>query len=240
MGKEFLWICGYPCAGKTFLGDYLQTRGWHHIDGDMGNQSTDPEVKAKWEKLGKAFGEVNAGAKPEDSDWQPYYHYVVDNALKASETHDQVVVSFAPMGSFNEKPLIEERLAGCRFVKVCVDKKIVLERWSKRDEIFLAKSGMSHEMIWNMDNDACKKMRDKYGAFSEENYQKMVEDSFFGMKFMDFKDVPNGFELNNNDLESGNGIKELNKLVGLEDQDKIDTEAIAQVNYKRMENIQLS
>lgn len=43
-----------------------------------------------------------------------------------------------------------------------------------------------------------------------------------------------------NDLESGNGIKELNKLVGLEDQDKIDTEAIAQVNYKRMENIQLS
>ena len=30
-----LWLAGSPGSGKTFLGDYLASRGWHHIDGDQ-------------------------------------------------------------------------------------------------------------------------------------------------------------------------------------------------------------
>jgi len=237
MGKEFMWICGLAGAGKTFLGDYLETRGWHHIDGDMGNQTTDPEVKAKWEKLFQAFVDSREG-KVEDSDWQPYFQHVTDQAIKAQETNDRVVVSFAPLGQFDEKPFIDERLAGCRYVKVCVEHKELWERFMSRDAIFLAKSGLTHEKIWAMD--VCKKTREKFGEeFSEEVYQMGIEDAYFKMKFMDFTGVPNCFELDNNDLASGTAIKQLNKLVGLEDQDKIDTEAIAAINYKRMENIKV-
>jgi adenylylsulfate kinase-like enzyme len=45
--KQVIWMAGYPCAGKTFMGDYLATRGWHHIDGDQGGYSKDPIVKEK-------------------------------------------------------------------------------------------------------------------------------------------------------------------------------------------------
>jgi len=42
--QRILWLAGCSSAGKTFTGDYLATRGWHHIDGDMGNQSDDPKM----------------------------------------------------------------------------------------------------------------------------------------------------------------------------------------------------
>jgi len=38
------------------MGDYLATRGWHHIDGDMGNQSDDPDMITMWKNLHKAMG----------------------------------------------------------------------------------------------------------------------------------------------------------------------------------------
>ena len=32
--KTLLWVCGHPCSGKTWIGDYLESRGYKHIDGD--------------------------------------------------------------------------------------------------------------------------------------------------------------------------------------------------------------
>jgi len=82
--KKVMWICGFPGAGKTFLGDYLATKGWHHIDGDMGNQSPDPEVRAKMNKMftlimQKARGTVNVDA----NDWKPYYELLVSHMKEA-------------------------------------------------------------------------------------------------------------------------------------------------------------
>jgi len=47
------------------------------------------------------------------------------------------------------------------------------------------------------------------------------------------------FSIDNTDLDSGLGVKMLNKLVGLDDLDTIDKEAIAQVNYTRFKNFNL-
>ena len=52
--QQMLWIAGMICAGKTFLGDYLETRGYHHIEGDQGNQTKDPAIAEMWANLMKA------------------------------------------------------------------------------------------------------------------------------------------------------------------------------------------
>ena len=44
-------MCGQAGSGKTWLGDYLQTRGWHHIDGDIGIHTIDEELKARMAKF---------------------------------------------------------------------------------------------------------------------------------------------------------------------------------------------
>ena len=59
--QEVIYIAGYPSAGKTFLGDYLATRGWAHIDGDMGNQTKEPELRGKFAKLYEAMMASAAG-----------------------------------------------------------------------------------------------------------------------------------------------------------------------------------
>ena len=42
--RQVVWLCGKQASGKTFAGDYLQTRGWHHVDGDLGKTSDDAAV----------------------------------------------------------------------------------------------------------------------------------------------------------------------------------------------------
>ena len=44
--------------------------------------------------------------------------------------------------------------------------------------------------------------------------------------------------MNNEDYENGRAVKELNKLVGLKDQDKIDSKAIAEVQYSRVDQME--
>lgn len=45
--KTLLWVCGHPCSGKTWIGDYLESRGYKHIDGDyhLQNQKKSEESK---------------------------------------------------------------------------------------------------------------------------------------------------------------------------------------------------
>ena len=86
-GQRSLWLAGNPGSGKTFLGDYLASRGWHHIDGDQGNQTEDAGVKERWGKLYHAMTEHQAG-KTEISEelWRPYYHFLVQEYNKALES----------------------------------------------------------------------------------------------------------------------------------------------------------
>ena len=63
----------------------------------------------------------------------------------------------------------------------------------------------------------------------------MIQDTVFGIEYLDFKSQPDAYIINNDDIKSGSAVKELNKLVGETDLDEIDTQAIAEVNYKRLE-----
>ena len=45
---QIIWLTGYPCAGKTFYGDYLATLGWEMVDGDAPLYSKDPKDIATW------------------------------------------------------------------------------------------------------------------------------------------------------------------------------------------------
>ena len=54
-GKQMVWMAGYPGAGKTFLGDYLATKGWAHIDGDQGNYNENAEIMPHFMKLWEAM-----------------------------------------------------------------------------------------------------------------------------------------------------------------------------------------
>jgi hypothetical protein len=53
------------------------------------------------------------------------------------------------------------------------------------------------------------------------------------------KDKKNATFINNDDFKDNSGIKELNKLLGLEWED-IDTEKISQVNYERFKEMDVS
>jgi len=33
--KTVMWVFGHPSSGKTFFGDYLESRGVAHVDGDL-------------------------------------------------------------------------------------------------------------------------------------------------------------------------------------------------------------
>jgi len=63
----------------------------------------------------------------------------------------------------------------------------------------------------------------------------MIQDTVFGIEYLDFKSQPDAYIINNDDIKSGSAVRELNKLVGETDLDEIDTQAIAEVNYKRLE-----
>jgi hypothetical protein len=76
--KEIVWICGKPCAGKTFCGDYLQTKGWHHVDGDGGNQSPDPEVRTKMFAMFEGIQAISKGKEVPKDCWKGYYGWLID------------------------------------------------------------------------------------------------------------------------------------------------------------------
>ena len=86
--NQVIWLAGFPCAGKTWLGDYLATRGWAHIDGDMGNSTKDPALKKKWEMLATTFQKINSGNEILESEWKPYYDHVCGCAREAMKTNN--------------------------------------------------------------------------------------------------------------------------------------------------------
>lgn len=116
--QKMLWIAGQTCAGKTFIGDYLATRGYHHIDGDQGNQTTEPELKAMWGNLFKATIEFKKEGKCDENLWKPYYEFLIKKYKEGLETGKPVVLTFAILNLFGEHEWIAEQLPGVEFLKV--------------------------------------------------------------------------------------------------------------------------
>ena len=63
-GGQIVWLHGFPCAGKTFCGDYLETLdGWVNIDGDFPIYKGDhgPGVSYNWASAEKPFKKGTSG-----------------------------------------------------------------------------------------------------------------------------------------------------------------------------------
>jgi hypothetical protein len=68
-----VWLSGNSGAGKTFTGDYLaRMAGFHHIDGDAGFFSEDPELRALFADFVKAFDFWFASTPAPPALWQPH------------------------------------------------------------------------------------------------------------------------------------------------------------------------
>jgi hypothetical protein len=120
--KQLVWMAGMPGTGKTFFGDYMQTRGWHHIDGDMGNRTKDEEVKAAFMKLAGGMMALQKGGVPDGEHWKPYYSHLIKTVKEAFKTHKKVVLTFAMLGCLgNDIAFIEEAFPIMKFVVVEVN-----------------------------------------------------------------------------------------------------------------------
>ena len=241
--KEYIWLCGYPCSGKTFMGDYLQTRGYHHIDGDFGNQSKDPKVQQAWLDILEAFSFSIEKQEVPERKWKDYYEMLVCKFKEAQQQHDRIVLSFAPMGCFNERKWLQEQIPGLKVAMMTVDRTILLDRFLARNAKYMEVMGMSLEQMWGLDHPLQNKLRAKFGdTFSHDIYAKAMEYQYLTLPFECFTDEMKSqqcYTVANNDFKSIEQFRALNKLACLQDKEPIDQEAIAKVNYDRMAKVNL-
>ena len=73
--KTLLWVCGHPCSGKTWIGDYLESRGYKHIDGDyhLQNQKKSEESKRIADGLLVCFNAMQKGEKVTEEMFKVFY-----------------------------------------------------------------------------------------------------------------------------------------------------------------------
>lgn len=237
--NDMLWIAGQSCAGKTFLGDYLATRGYHHIDGDMGNQTTDESLKNKWQNFFKAMAQMAEKGKADEALWKPYYEFLVEQFKEGQKLGKPVVLSFAILNLFGERQWIARQLPGVRFMKVDVKDEEILERALVRNKKLVTEAGGNFEEMWEKD-DQFAEARQHFGEkYTDEGYREATKAHLFAVNYIVCKPTDKWITyVPNNNLKDGEGIKSLNKILGLEDK-PVDFEAIAQVNYDRMKNLNL-
>jgi len=242
--RKLLWIGGRPCSGKTFIGDYLESRGdWHHIDGDQGNQTTEPILKGKWSTFTKAVMDRKTTEGPEVNKelWRPYSEHLITQYKKAMEDHPNknIVLSFALLNIFHEKDWIREQIdPNLKYVVIDVTKPELLKRNVTRNRKIFEAAGTSEEEVWG--KDMMQKSREKYGEeYSPERFAKMMEEQLFELECVGQRDDHSWYtNVTNENIEEFEGIKKMDEMLGLESME-IDAEAIAQVNYDRMKNLNL-
>lgn len=230
-----LWLCGDPGSGKTFLGDYLATRGWHHIDGDQGNQAKDADVQQRWGQLYQAMTLQQSGKSEEVTEqlWRPYYELLVKQFKDALGRGKNVVLSFAVLDLFGERSFLEAEIPGITFVVVEVSEGLRIERCLARGKIALEKAGTCEEEVWKQDYMA--DYRKRYGEeYTEERYRQMEIDGAKEQVYV--KKAGNEVVINNDNFEDFSAVKALNDLVGLDWAD-LNPQEISDVNMKRMENL---
>ena len=133
---------------------------------------------------------------------------------------------------------IKEQISGIKFFVVDVDMKNIIERACVRNKGFVEASGTTLEMMWK--SDGMKETREQYGEeYTYEAYCKVTEDQMGGMELCPHKDPFPGITfIKNNDLVNFEGVKALNKVLGLS-WEPVDAAAINAINLKRMGNLNL-
>ena len=236
-GQQLLFLVGSPGTGKTFLGDYLATRGWHHIDGDQGKFQSDKVGQERWGNFYQAMTGALSGQEVSDDLWQPYYDYLIQQYRECIKSGKDVVLTFAVYNLFGDGEYVRKAIPGIQHVIIEVSDDIRLKRCMKREREELEKAGTSEAEVWAADYMA--EYRERYGQeYTEERYAQMMRDGAKEQKFVNLDKDEKLATVDNDDWENNVAIKQLNELVGLKWED-IDTDKIAAVNMARMENLSM-
>jgi len=99
---QVFFIAGFPSSGKTFMGDYLASRGWEHVDGDL---IANPEAKAmgseeKVTAFWAAMQKVFKGGNVERVEWVPYYDLLIELTKKSSRDEKRYCSHVCCVGDF--------------------------------------------------------------------------------------------------------------------------------------------
>ena len=208
--QRLIWLAGCSSAGKTFMGDYLATRGFHHIDGDMGNQMESEEMKTMWGNLHKSMEAFMAKTEVKEEEWKPYYEFLIKEYKKAIPTGKDIVLSFAMCDAFGECEWLKKEIPGLEFFVLDVNMDEIVRRSLPRNKAFMIAAGTTVEEQWNEEAIAA------YGPFSEEAYEKATREQLGGMVCTPHPNPTAGFTfIKNDDLPSFEGIKNINRELGL-------------------------
>ena len=230
-----MWLAGYPAAGKTFMGDYLATRGWCHIDGDMGQSTQDPVIQEAFGKLWEGMMAAQGGQSVSKDLWHPYYNILIKHIKDAVKKHDKVCLSFVVMGLFEgEEALIRKNFPNIEFIYVKCNTDILVQRFYDRGVELCQQAGQTLEEMWKSEENA--DARAQFGEeFDDANYRKYIKVTYYDppMVRLEHNPAKGCYCVCNDDLASNQGIRELNKVLGLADCE-IDKAAINQVQLDRM------
>lgn len=145
-GKQrIIWLAGASSAGKTFTGDYLATRGYHHIDGDMGNQSDAEDMKKMWADISGAMRKFMAKEELTEEEWKPYFSFLVTQIKEGVKTGKNVVISFAACDMFKENAWLKQEIPGIEFFILDVDMEEIVRRSMPRNAAFMIAAGTTVE-----------------------------------------------------------------------------------------------
>ena len=76
------------------MGDYLDSIGWHMIDGDRCGYSTDPAVKEMAAKLNEAYRTwTKTDNIPDEHMWAGYYTELIEEAKREAMAGKDVVIT---------------------------------------------------------------------------------------------------------------------------------------------------
>jgi len=230
---KILWLNGYQCCGKTFIGDYLQTIGWVNIDGDAPTRSKDPADKELWKNMVAACQQWKEGMElPDEALWRPHIQNLLNQAVKLSQQGQNACVSFIVHKKY-VRDWIREQCPAVHFVMVHVDADILVNKCRERTEKAVKAHGMSIEDWWGMQDPTMEQARQKYGdEYSPERCQQWTREAFYvGMEDVGPAE-PNSHTINNNTY-SKDSLERVRELCGIAGDFEYDVAAIEAVQMQR-------
>jgi len=233
------WLTGCPCAGKTFIGDYLVTQGFEHIDGDGISYSKDPQDVAAWKNMLLAFGHWFKGEVAPPELWQDHYRSICVTAAEASAAGKDVVITFAVYPRL-ARDFVRTQLKDVQFISLEVGGEELVKRNYARMTKFLEQAGMTHEQYWNSQGDENLAMaRAKYGEWSFDAFRKWQLECIYPCIEPFGEDEKLCHRLDNSKLDAS-AIDQLRSILNLpERKEDVDLKAIEAVNFERYKKIDL-
>lgn len=221
--SRIVWLSGNSGAGKTFTGDYLQKMcGFVHVDGDDLAWG-DPEEKALFGNLVKAFDFWFESQPAPPELWHPYYERQCSKVRAESQKHSDVVISLTVYHR-ETRDFIRELLPNHTFVLLRVSPPELIRRARVRFAEYAKSKGQDFERAFEEAHGLAE------GSFTDAEFDKRTLAIMRGLQ------SPAVDEAQCHELDASDGAPwpALHELLGLPPPPgSIPSEEIAEVNYAR-------